>query len=64
MNFQEFYENRKEKFEERFNEILEATFENLELRIRQNYALNRDIQNSEISWEIFGDLDQIIVSFI
>ncbi|KAH7722406.1 coiled-coil domain-containing protein MTMR15 [Aphelenchoides avenae] len=59
LNSRGLYENRRDRFEERFNDLATSSQEELFTRVRVNYDLHFGQANSEISWECFDSINQI-----
>uniref|UniRef100_A0A914DF53 Fanconi-associated nuclease n=1 Tax=Acrobeloides nanus TaxID=290746 RepID=A0A914DF53_9BILA len=53
------YSNRKEKFDARFDFLLNADKKTLEELVSKHYEEHFNEQNTEVSWELFTNLEQI-----
>lgn len=63
LNYPEFYERRKESFEERLRWLARAEESDLRQEVESIWEKYFDVQNSEIVWNLFKDVNECTVSF-
>uniref|UniRef100_A0A0K0DH29 Fanconi-associated nuclease n=1 Tax=Angiostrongylus cantonensis TaxID=6313 RepID=A0A0K0DH29_ANGCA len=61
LNSKSLYDNRRERFDERFKWIESATEEELAEIIRTTWHAERNVETSEINWELFQDVEDFLV---
>ncbi|KAE9421645.1 hypothetical protein Angca_006360, partial [Angiostrongylus cantonensis] len=63
LNSKSLYDNRRERFDERFKWIESATEEELAEIIRTTWHAQRNVETSEINWELFQDVEDFLEFF-
>ncbi|PIO77394.1 hypothetical protein TELCIR_00522 [Teladorsagia circumcincta] len=63
LNSRDLYEDRRERFEERFTWLQTATDEELADAVRITWVSQHSLETSEINWSLFEDVGDFLVSF-